>query len=212
MLIALAALLFAPKTLTLTPTDDVWVYEHAGDPAHDPYLRVWGNGGKAVSDDPADISQYSYGYLRWDLSEIPTGSKLISAKLIVNQVAEPAYTTEEAKANPLEARAMSETFDEKSWSFALSSKVFPKRAPESVYGSGYPSLISKDGRVVPITIDLMSGKGDFAAAIQGAKSLCLGLTSKLDPSVGGMTSVYKVYSKDADRPENRPVLVLSFSN
>jgi hypothetical protein len=207
----LAALLFAPATLTLTPTDDVWVYEHASDPAKDMFLRVWGNGGKAVSDDPADTSQFSYGYLRWDLSSIPAGAKLTGAKLIVNQVADPAYSTDDAKANPLEVRALVGTFDEQTWTFSTAAKVFPKPGSDAIFGSGYPTLISKDGRVVPITIDLLTGKGDFAAALQGAKTISLALTSKLDPSVGGMSSVYKVYSKDAERAENRPVLILTFA-
>lgn len=35
-----------PKTVDLIPTEDVWVYPHAGDPSTDSYLRAWGAGGK----------------------------------------------------------------------------------------------------------------------------------------------------------------------
>ena len=204
--------MLAPTTLTLTPSDDVWVYEHASDPAKDAYLRVWGNSGKAVSDDPADTGQFAYGYLRWDLSAIPTSAKITSAKLIVNQVADPDYTVDESKANPLEARALSGEFDEKSWTFSVAAKVFPKAGPEGLFGSGYPKQLSKDGHSVPITIDLLSGKGSFGTAVSGAKSISLALTSTLDPAVGGRTSVYKVFSKDAEKAENRPVLVLTYEN
>jgi hypothetical protein len=209
----LAALFFAPTTLSLTPSDDVWVYEHASDPAKDAYLRVWGAGGKSVADDPSDTGQFSYGYLRWDLSAIPAGAKLKSARLIVCQIAEPAYSAEDAKANPLEARSLVGSFDEKNWAFSAAAKVFPKSGDDGLFGGGYPKIFSKDGRVVPISIDLLSGKGNFGgaftAALKGSsKSLCMALTSHLDPSSGGMSSVYKVYSKDAETPTNRPVLEL----
>ena len=215
MVTALLALIFVQTSVSLTPSDDVWIYEHASDPAGDPFLRIWGASGKPVSDDPADTGQFSYGYLRWNLTTVPSNSKITGAKLIVKQVADPGYSSEDAKACPLEARALEGMFDEKSWTFSLAAKVYPKSGAEALYGSGYPQLISKDQRAVPITIDLMGPKSSFGSAISaalasGTPTLCIALTSKIDPSTSGRTAVYKVYSKDAELAENRPVLSLTF--
>jgi hypothetical protein len=205
-------LVFAPKTIALTPSDDVWVYEHASDPAHDAYLRVWGNAGNAVAETPGDTGQFSYGLLRWNLDALPAGAKIVDAKLMLKQVSGAGYTVEEAKANPLEAREMTGEFTEKEWAFEQGAKTYPIKGKDAVFGSGYPTKI--ESADLPITIDLMGKKTPFAkdvaAALAGSKTLYMALTSTIDPSASGRTAVYKVFSKDAETAANRPTLVLTY--
>ena len=59
-----------PDAQTLVPTDDVWVYPHAGDPAHDSFLRVWGADGKAAPKDAGELEQFSFGLLQFDASKL----------------------------------------------------------------------------------------------------------------------------------------------
>ena len=208
-------MLLAPTTVTLTPSDDVWVYEHAADPAKDSFFRIWGTMGNAVAENPSDAGQFSYGLLKWDLSKIPAGAKITSAKPVVNQISDPGFTIDDAKAAPLEARAVNGDFAEKGWDYASSSKTFPIKGEEGIFGTGYPDASVMKDKVVPISIDLLKGRADLAKAIAqalgGPKTICLALTSKIDPSSLGRSAVYKIYTRDAERESSRPVLILSYS-
>lgn len=216
MLPVLIAIAMTPMTMTLTPTDDIWVYPHASDGAKDPFIRVWGNGGKSVAESAGDATEYSYGYFKWNVSSIPPGQSLVAAKLKLYNVPDPGFSILQAQAAPLEARILGVGFSEKDWSYDVAEKVSPSQGDASVFGIGTMAP-PETGNDVSITIDLLVGKASFKEALIKAlqsesKELAVALTSKLDPSELGMKAVYKVYSKDTERLMSRPTLVLTFEN
>lgn len=215
-LLALFGLLAAlvPSTLQSlqkTPIDDVWVYPHASDQT-DAYLRIWGQDGKSVAAKGEDTENLSYSYLRFDVSDLPKDKKLATATLTITHVAEPTWTTEIAKTAPIEARAMSGDFDEKSWSYDKLSTIVPNGDPKSIFASVSAKVPSNSDKPFTISLDLLSGKGGFSQyLIEALKSgkLLIALTSPLDPQASGDRTVYKFYSKDAEKAY-RPVLELKF--
>ncbi len=208
MLLALLA------EIVLKPTDDVWVYPHAGDPAKDGYLRVWGREDGAVPKLVGDASEYSFSLLRFDPAALPAG-KPTKATLVLTMVAGPNFTEEQARRFPLQARPVEGGFSEKAWKYDLLERFMPAFDPKTVYGTGafapWPAP-DKEGRV---EIDLLKGPGDFRAALEAArkdaKPLGIALTSPLDVQANpDVQSIYKVYSKDSPVEELRPKLVLGY--
>jgi hypothetical protein len=210
LLACLALAVLAPDTkLELTPIDDVWVYTHSSSPGTDPFLRVWGVGGRAVPSDAAMADEYSMGYLRWTLGGVPRNQTLKSAELVVFHAANPGFTLEQAKKAPLEARTLRSTFDERTWNYEKIADLLPPTAKEAVYGTGTPQTL--EGDAIPIRIDLMKGPADFRAALKAAgDSMAIALTSTLDMSELGRTGIYRVHSKDDRDPAVRPKLILVF--
>ena len=210
----LALLAFALLTdVTLRPTDDVWVYPHAGDPAKDAYLRVWGHEGAAVAKTADDSEELSYSLLRFDPGALPE-SRLTKATLVLTTTAGPNYTANDAKRNPLQARAVDGGFTEKGWKYDLLERFLPAFDPKSVYGTGAPTFPTPDAEGT-VEIDLLKGPGDFRAALatakRDAKPLGIALTSTLDVQAHpDVQTIYKFYSKDAPVEASRPKLVLSF--
>lgn len=216
-LLAALALRFAvvePTTINLVPTDTVWVYTHASDPATDQYLRAWGAEGKSVAPSATDNDSYSYSYLKFDLSQLPADKKLKSAKLTLTHIPGPGFTLDYAKANPLEARPVSANFTEKTWNYDDVTTIFPEADSAKRYGFGFPDSIPTDKVSFPIVIDLAKTdafRDAVAKAIHGdSKVIALALTSTIDPS-SGKQAIYKVYSAHGPA-EKRPVLTLVFED
>lgn len=209
MLAAIAALTLGltAQTLELTPTDDVWVYPHASDPQKDGYLRVWGTGGLAVASDPTQADEYSYSYLKFDLAKLPKTAVLKSVVLTLTHTADPTWQASDAKASPLEARQLGKDFTEKSWEYGLGKTIFPGGKKEDVFGSFAPAKFEA-GQPIKFELDLLKGPNKLLLSSGG--SFNLALTSTLDPSAIGNRAVYKFYSKDYDKVEYRPKLVIQF--
>ncbi len=215
MVLSLVALaLFAPKSITLVPKETVWVYANASTPGDGTFLRAWGVDGKACQPDGEDAGQFSYSYLKWDLANLPKGSKLLSAKLMLSQTPDPGYTVDAAKRCPLEVRPLLGEFDAKKWAFEMSLKVRPNGDAKSIFGTGYPLEIPKE---VPVsmTVNLLTGPNSFAKALMEAvdsksHSISLCLTAKLDPANDGRSFVYKFFGQSESKEWLRPQLVLTF--
>jgi hypothetical protein len=204
-MISLIAMVLTTTSLALAPTDDVWVYPHSSDPGGDPFFRIWGAEGNSVASSAADAGQFSYGYLRFDLSSLPKDRKLVSAKLTVTQFENPSYTPEVSKQSPLEVRLLNGDFNEKSWKYEQSAKVSPAVEKDSFLGRG---TLSADS--LTITIDLLKGKVSLTDALKGS-TLDLALVSSLDPSQGDR-AMYKISTRDAKDEKVRPQLVLEFAD
>ncbi|RYG43882.1 hypothetical protein EON79_16100 [bacterium] len=204
-MLAAMLLLAQGSALVFSPVSDVWVYPHASDPSKDAYLRIWGTTGEAVAADPSSASDFSYSYLRFDLPAPVEGRKLAEARLELTQVEKPSYTLDLAKANPLQARPLIGDFDEKTWTYGDSIKIFPGK---ETFGEGVPQSIEAD-KAVPIVIDLLKGKADFRVAAETGGMVNIALTSTLDVTSGDRT-VYRLYSKDTEKEAWRPRLILRF--
>ncbi|MGV3614809.1 MAG: hypothetical protein ACO1SV_05670 [Fimbriimonas sp.] len=212
----LALFLMAAPPITLEPAHDVWVYPHAADASKDAYLRVWGTGGKAAPADTGEAEEFSLSYLKWNLTGLPSGKALKSAKLVLTNIANPGFTLAQAKLAPIQARAIGIGFDEKTWTYDGIGKLLPDAKPDAVFGTGAPEALTAE-KTVEISVDLLKGPADFrkalaAAAASPTKELALALTSPLDMSALGRAGIYKLYSKDADNKEAHPKLVLEFED
>jgi len=203
-MVFVAGLALAASTLQLQPTDDVWVYPHAGDPSKDAYLRVWGSGGRAVAQDAVDTTDFGYSYLCF---KVPADLRsLKGAKLLLTHIAGPGYDKDFSKAFPLQVHPLKGSFEEKSWSYDQVSKIQPT---DKVFGTGWAENLSAD-KPFQIVIDL--SKPEFyeyvAAAAKSGGELSLALCAKVDVAEVGMKSMYKIFSKDAETDANKPKLVL----
>jgi len=204
----------APKTISIVPKQTIWVYENASSPGDGTFLRAWGVEGKSCPAEGEDLSQFSYSFLKWDLSDVPAGAKLVSAKLEVNNIPDPGFSVASTKHSPLEARALIGEFDAKTWSFDKATKIRPDNTKTGLFGIGSPTVITA-GAPVSISIDLADKDGRFAKAFTAALAsstheLSLAITSAMDPSVDGRSSVYKVYGQSESKETLRPKLVLVF--
>ncbi|HRF59722.1 MAG TPA: DNRLRE domain-containing protein [Fimbriimonadaceae bacterium] len=212
--VAFAAIIATSADVTLTPVADLWVYPHATDPERDPFLRVWGSGGKAVAEKGESTQSHSYAYLKFDLASTPKDAKLTAARLILTHTPDPTWTAEELKASPLEARLIASDFEEKDWNYANTiEKIVPPAGKSDVLGTA-TAATRREGKDFVVTIDLMQGPAKLSAAWSSARSrgaLGLALTSAIDPEALGMKSIFKFYSKDGQK-ELRPSLVLEFES
>lgn len=202
-------------TLRLTPTDDLWIYPHAGDPQKDPYLRVWGDGERAVSKDAEEASRLSYSFLSFDVSTVPVDGRLKTACLVLTHMADPKFSEALAKSNPIEARTISNGFSEKTWTYASLPKFTPGLSKDSIFGTGEIRSWPETGKEFKIELNLLAGAGKFADVLAESrrtnKPLAMALTSKIAvTATEGIQTMYKFYSKDDRMVSSRPVLVLEF--
>lgn len=208
------------ETVTILPSDDVWVYPHSSDPARDETLRMWGAGGRSVAADAADAEDFAYGYLRFAIPARFKGARLTGATLELTNVPNDELDEDAMRANPLEARPLTGTFAEKTWTYTDVAKVFP--ALKAIYGRG--SASPTKGQPIRITIDLLTPDKEklaptefaktFAAAFttSGDGEIGIALTSGVDVASVGMRAIYKVYSKETSDETRRPRLVLLFGD
>lgn len=203
----------AAASLYIQPSDDVWVYPHAGNASKDEYLRTWGSGGEATGEEAVD-GAFSYSYIKWDLTGLPKDAKVIEAKIMLTHVADPEFTLTDAKSHPIQIRGLVGNFTEQTWRFDSVSTVKPEAGDKGKFGEGAP-LAMPMGKEFQIYIDLLKGPGDFQAyfekALKAAKpELAVAVTSKIDPAELGQAGVYKVYSRNANNTKFRPLLMLWF--
>ncbi|MFI5387987.1 MAG: hypothetical protein ACHQ50_17915, partial [Fimbriimonadales bacterium] len=188
---------------------------NSSDP-HDPYLRAWGSGGTDTAAGSGDMEQYSYSYLRFDVSKVPAG-KLSSAKLMLTHISGPSFTLEAAKQNPLIVRPISADFTEKTWDFGQVDRIAPEPGPKAIFGKGAPESLPAADKEFVISIDLMKGPKDFSSYLDKSiksptRALGLSLTTTLEVNGPDGRTFYKVYSKDCETALKRPVLRLSIDN
>lgn len=212
--LALATAFAGPTTVDFVPTDDVWVYPNATD-QKDAYLRVWGAEGKDVAKDLNELQDYSYSYLKFDLSKLPAG-KVIGATLTVTHIASVGFDVAYSKMNPLRARPISPEFSEKKWDYQDAETIKPEPGDKAIFGTGFAETIPAE-KEFTITVDLLKGPADFKAYVDksrgsATKALAFALTASMDVEERGRTCIYKFYSKDCETASKRPVLKLTIEN
>ena len=199
------------QSFTLSPSDDVWVYPHAADPGYDPIGRVWGDSVDSYVPSWPPIEDFSYTYLRFDLSGIAPGQyQLISANLRVTHrvTSSGTFTREAGEAYPLEARGLSGTFSEATWTFTNPTNPYPEA---KLFGLGNMNNYNPSSSF-DITMNLRNTvfQNEFNTAVNsGAKTLVIALTSKM-PVTGQVGALpYRVFTRDYAVSGQRPVLHVS---
>lgn len=211
-MIAALALLAAAQTVSLVPTDDVWVYHFAADQTSDPFLRCWGSEGLS-SAEPNIGDAGSWSVMKFDISKIPAG-KLAHATLTLYFVPNPNIDAETGKKYPIEVRASSTDFEEENYSNDNSAKIRPKADKAFLLATKPIEFYANASDPVKVDIDLGGEDGKFMAALQDARKsakheLGLALTSALTPDAAGESMIYKFYSRNSEKA-TRPILTLEF--
>ena len=208
-MLSLLASIVLDQTLTIEPSDDVWVYVHAQDQSSDPYLRAWGTEGDSVGPGA------SFSVLKFDLSTLPEG-QIISAKLVLTSPGEIGYIKEDSEKSPIQVRIAPSKFEEENFSFATADSVRPASGEGSIFGSTAvtPSADQKDFKV---EINLMPKSSKFLTSVSEVtktpnKLIGLALTSVLDPAQAGEGGIYKFYSRNNSDETKRPKLVFQFKS
>lgn len=206
----LAAILLGLTTVSLTPTDDIWVYPHSSDPARDANLRIWGSDDKPAATSASDLEQFSYSFLKFPIDSL-TDEKPKAARLILWSVANPTFTIEQSKRAPLQVRPVSADFTEKTWTYNQAEKLMPDASDKAVFGEKSVAEVSSEAPF-RIEIDLLKGPGKFAGYLVNAKRsgkpFAIALTAALD--VTDNRSSYKIYCRDAERETLRPKLEIDY--
>ena len=193
------------QKLELTPSDDIWIYPNASDPQSDVYLRVWGSNGAAVAGKDDDLGEFSYSFLRFNTSRISKSLDFRRVRLVLTHIANAGFTPDVAKKSPLQLRTLEANFTEKTWSNNLASKFVPGEVV-----SFTTPVASTDGKEFTVTLEI---KPDvFTKQLKAAKDVWLAyaLTSTINPADNGRSSIYKFYSKDNQKPEWKPQLIVEW--
>lgn len=208
-LCSLGAVSQAQSVFQARPTDDIWVYANASDPAFDPVLRIWGFGGLAVAPASPPGGEWSYGYMKWNVSAISAPGpgqsyQVLEAVLTLTSQRASNYTLADTREHPLEARPLEVHFNELDWLFSDSNNPAPG---DPRFGTGDFSRYSTT-TTFPVPIDLLAGPGDFAThfnrAVAEARELGLALTSSMPAALQG-GKFYRIFSRD-DPGGRGPVL------
>lgn len=190
------------------PSDDIWAYENSIDPSFDPFIRVFGNTAQAVDNQWPPSNNFSYGYLRFDLSRIPRGKvRIVSATLTVTHTRNPGYSRALGEQFPLELRRIEPLFDEPTWDFFGENEE-----PMNVIATA--SLIDYVERnaTFPIRFNLRNPafQSWFNQALNRVdRRLGLAFTSRMNPSDQFGSQYYRFYTKD-DPGLRGPVLEVRY--
>lgn len=191
------------SSAVVLPTDDVWAYPHAGDQAEDAYLRVWGTPEYAVGKPSPGSFDFSFCLLKFP--SVPQAGPLKSAVLELNQTKDPAWTDEDAKQAPLEARPAPLGWNEGAWAFSQAAATVPSNEDSAILGKSGPSE-RLEGKEIVIRIDLLKGP----AKLSVTSPFALALTSRMDPESMGEGRMYKLSSRNSPNEGLRPRLLLSW--
>lgn len=205
------AFLLASATVTIEPSDDIWVYQHAQAQSADPFLRAWGIEGRDLADEGEGVTATSWSVMKFDLTKLPKGT-ITGAKLVLTAPGDVGYIADETKETPIFVRSAPAKFEEESFQFADAETVFPPRSKSPIFGKASP-IPSADQNDFKVEIDLMGKESKFAEEVKKALAtpnnlLGLALTSGMDPQTAGDGAIYKFYSRNAEETK-RPKLILT---
>jgi hypothetical protein len=165
-------------------------------------MRVWGDGSKPIDATIPPSDAYSYGYIAFELKDLPKG-KLKSAELTVWNAPNDGLTEEAIKTNPLEVFALKGDFKEASFMFdgATCGPVDPAFGPSK--------FVMKNDTGIQLSVNLLTKEGAFEKALEAARAsgtLFVALGSKISPAES-RSMIYKIATKES--PEKmRPVLTI----
>lgn len=213
----IAALILATqaKVLSLTPSDDIWVYPHASDQTSSEYLRAWGSDGQAIGELGDTQLAFSFSCLKFQLpADAPAGAPA-KAVLIVTHAAPAGFTADESKQYPIEARLTSAAWEEESFTMANLKAVAPSPKAEAIFGTGIAKP-TDDEKPFPVEINLLAKDSPFPTFLDfvrksPSRELAVAITTRMDPQNAGEGGLYKFYSRSG--PEAfRPKLVLEWAS
>ncbi len=200
------ALLSSQTAPALLPTDDVWVYPHAGPQDDDEFLRAWGTNEYSIGIPSPGAFEFSYSLLRFK-GDIPEATKKIV--LTLYQAADPAWTAADARKAPLELRLAPAGFKEAKWDFNMAEKHLPSNDDKAILAKAVVGD-RVDGKPIKITItiteaDAVSDLVKRAASFEG---LNVALSTKMNSESMGEGRSYKIFSRNAggDFEAQRPSL------
>jgi len=109
------------------PDDDVWAYVHSGNPGGDPVIRLWGDGVNDLNPTgyPGTFETqpfYSYGFLSWDLRDVPRNWQWRGATITLTVTPDTNY---DPQRYDVYLRLLSDSFDEFTWIYGVGPYPIP---------------------------------------------------------------------------------------
>lgn len=201
--------------VTVTPTDDAWIYPHAADQVSDPYLRAWGGNEGAIGAPGPGQFATSWSLLRFEMPDLK--GDITGLRLVLTHAPDPAWGPKDAEEAPLEIRWIEGDFDEDSWQQSIGEKLMPSREEKAVLAKATvekESLAANaDGIVTPrLVFDLAKSERfmDQLRALRkrpGRAKFVVAVTSRMDPE-GADGLLYKFYSRAAEQDILKPRLII----
>lgn len=205
----------ASSEATVIPANaSIWVYSHSSDPADETFLRIWGANGRSLPKDIGSAEDFSFAYLRFDLSKLATGTPK-SVELVVYNKAPMDVSKGTAVINPLEVHILNSPFDPKTWQFQQSVTIVPDAG---ILGNGKvvgtPQTFGDvQAQEIDIPISVAKAKSWFDSS-NSAHLAFLALASSIDAAAarngGSGGGFYKIYSATVSQKELRPHLVIKY--
>jgi hypothetical protein len=193
-----AATLALAATITLNPSDDVWVYKFAADQTSDPYLRCWGSDGKSVAD-PGAGEAGSWSVMKFDVSKV-NFTKLTGAELDLYFVPNPNIDEETGKKYPIEVRLITPKFEEENFELAKAEAIRPSNDQTKLLAKAPVVMYANTEGPAKITVKFTAES--FSKALTEAKKsetkeLAFAITTALTPTEAGESLIYKFYSTNS---------------
>ncbi|MFG0329450.1 MAG: hypothetical protein ACF8PN_06060 [Phycisphaerales bacterium] len=139
--------------------NDVWAYVHSQNPGGDPVIRLWGAEGMDLNPTgyPGNrnaSSFFSYGFMNWDLDEVPPGFRWNGATLTVTVAPDSNY---DPAVDEVYIRLLEGPFDESSWSYGVGPGPVAGdnnriAGDDSVYGGAGSLITFEIPRTVPRSV------------------------------------------------------------
>lgn len=194
-LIAGMALLSSQAPTALAPTDDVWVYPHAGPQDDDAFMRVWGTSEYAIGTPSPGAFDFSFSLLRFK-GAIPAASKKIV--LTLYHAADPAWSMEDVKKAPLELRLAPAGFREGTWEFGLAAKHLPAKDDTAILAKAVPGERLEEKPIkFTFTITDAAVVADLVRRADTNEGLNFALSTRMNSEGMGEGRTYKLFSRNA---------------
>lgn len=194
-LIAGMALLSSQAPTALTPTDDVWVYPHAGPQDDDAFMRVWGTNEYSIGTPSPGAFDFSFSLLRFKGAIPGTAKKIV---LTLFHSADPAWTMEEVKKAPLELRLAPGGFREGTWEFSLAAKHLPSKDDKAILAKAEVGERLEEKPIkFTFTISDAAVVADLTSLAASSEGLNFALSTRMNSEGMGEGRTYKLFSRNA---------------
>ncbi|MBX3096176.1 MAG: PD40 domain-containing protein [Fimbriimonadaceae bacterium] len=186
------------ETVSISPDNDVWVYEHASNQDQDAFLRTWGGGIEIMPhgqnpDDTISIVQFPPTTI--------TAGEIVEARLVLTHVAPSGNQRAFLRQYPVQAWSVMAGINEKAWLSDLAGDHWPAGP---ALASGHVSGSDADGNL-EVTFDL-GRDGELLRKALSGDGLALAIFSPLPVADLGRDAIFKFFSRNAADAKVHPRL------
>lgn len=205
---------FLPQSVEIPANSSIWVYSHSSDPADETFLRIWGANGRSLPKDAGSAEDFSFAYLRFDLSKLESGTPKSIDLILYNKVPID-FSKGTSVINPLEVHILNSPFDPKTWQFQQSVTIVPDKG---ILGNGKvvgdtQTIEDVKAQEIDVSISVSKSKSWFDSTNSNHFAY-LALASSIDAAAvrngTGSGGFYKIFSATVPQKGLRPRLVIHY--